>query len=146
MRHHGQQLQRLRGGRPDRHASPGAGALSRRTEKVNDLIREVLADAVRLRVKDPRLTEAFFSFTQVDVAPDFSHARVDVSVMGDAEAKKSVMEGLQRSASFLQREVNREVHLRRVPALRFELDESIEYGDEMTQRLRNLARSEGRDF
>jgi len=113
---------------------------------VNDLIREVLADAVRLRVKDPRLTDAFFSFTQVDVAPDFSHARVDVSIMGDEETKKAVMEALQRSASFLQREVNREVHLRRVPALRFELDESIEQGDEMTQRLRNLARSEGRDF
>lgn len=113
---------------------------------MNDLIREVLADAVRLRVKDPRLTEAFFSFTQVDVAPDFSRARVDVSVMGDAETKKAVIDALQHSAAFLQREVNREVHLRRVPALRFELDESIEYGDEMTQRLRDLAQSEGRDF
>jgi len=113
---------------------------------VNDLIREVLADAVRLRVKDPRLTDAFFSFVQVDVAPDLSHARVDVSVMGDAETKKTVIEALQRSASFLQRELNREIHLRRIPSLRFELDESMEYGDEMTQRLRNLARSEGRDL
>jgi ribosome-binding factor A len=106
----------------------------------------VLADAVRLRVKDPRLTDALFTFTRVDVAPDLSHARVDVSVMGDAEQKQSVLDALQRSASFLQREVNREVHLRRVPALRFELDESIERGDEMTQRLRDLARSEGRDL
>ena len=113
---------------------------------MNDLIREVLADAVHLRVKDPRLTTALFTFTQVDVAPDFSHARVDVSVMGDTETKKDVIDALQRSATFLQREVNREVHLRRVPALRFELDESIEQGDEMTQRLRNLAQSEGREF
>lgn len=113
---------------------------------MNDLIREVLADAVRLRVKDPRLTEAFLTFTHVDVSPDFSHARVDVSVMGDDDQKREVIQALTGSASFLQREINREVKLRRVPALHFELDESMEEGDRMTQVLRNVARSEGRDL
>jgi ribosome-binding factor A len=101
---------------------------------------------VRLRVKDPRLTGVLLTFTEVDVAPDLSHARVAVSVMGDAEVKAGVMEGLRSSASFLQREMNREVHLRRVPNLVFHLDESIERGDLMTQRLRDVARSEGRDL
>ncbi|MCK9495819.1 MAG: 30S ribosome-binding factor RbfA [Dehalococcoidia bacterium] len=146
MRHHGHQLHGLRGRRHDPHVPPGAGALSRRTEKVNDLIREVLADAVRLRVKDPRLSDALLTFTHVDVSPDFSHARVDVSVMGDDEEKREVLKALTHSASFLQREINREVKLRRVPALHFELDESIEEGDRMTQMLRDVARSEGRDL
>ena len=101
---------------------------------------------MRLRVKDPRLADALLTFTHVDVSPDFSHARVDVSVMGDAEEKAEVIAALTRSASFLQREVNREVKLRRVPALHFELDESIEEGDRMTQMLRAVARSEGRDL
>ena len=80
------------------------------------------------------------------MAPDLSHARVGVSVMGDDEEKASVLEGLQRSAPFLQREMNREVHLRRVPSLTFYLDESMEQGDRMTQMLRDVARSEGRDL
>lgn len=106
----------------------------------------MLADAVRLRVKDPRLADALFTFTHVDVSPDFAHARVDVSVMGDDAQKREVVEALTHSASFLQREVNRQVKLRRIPALHFELDESIEEGDRMTQMLRDVARSEGRDL
>ena len=101
---------------------------------------------MRLRVKDPRLHDVLLTFTHVDVSPDFSHARVDVSVMGDEEQKRNVMAALAGSASFLQREVNREVKLRRVPAFHFELDESMEEGDRMTQMLRDVARSEGRDL
>ena len=86
------------------------------------------------------------TFTQVDVSPDFSHARVDVSVMGDDDQKREVMAALSSSASFLQREVNRQVKLRRVPAFHFELDESMEEGDRMTQMLREVARSEGREL
>ena len=57
-----------------------------------------------------------------------------------------MLEALRGSAGFLQREINREVHLRRVPVLHFELDESMEYGDRMTQMLRDVARSEGREL
>lgn len=109
-------------------------------------MRSVLADVVRLRVKDPRLTGALFTFTEVDVAPDLSHARVGVSVMGDADVKREVIQGLTSSAPFLQREMNRQVHLRRVPALQFHLDESIEEGDRLTRMLRDVAQSEGRDL
>ncbi len=80
------------------------------------------------------------------MAPDLSHARVGVSVMGEAEEKQSVLEALKRSAPFLQREMNREVHLRRIPSLVFYVDESMEQGDRMTQMLRDVARSEGRDL
>jgi len=97
-------------------------------------------------VKDPRLTDVLLTFTQVDVSPDFSHARVDVSVMGDDDQKREVMAALASSASFLQREVNRQVKLRRIPAFHFELDQSMEEGDRMTQMLREVARSEGREL
>lgn len=97
-------------------------------------------------MKDPRISEALLTFTEVDVAPDLSHARVGVSVMGDEAEKQSVLQALQHSAPFLQREMNREVHLRRIPTLVFHLDESIEQGDRMTQMLRDVARSEGRDL
>lgn len=110
----------------------------------------MLADAVR-GLKDPRLGETIYSFTEVDVAPDFSHARVNVSVMavsgpeGDAQ-KRTIVEILNRSAGYLQRELNREVRLRRIPHLTFFLDKSIEEGDRMTQLLRDVAHSEGRDL
>lgn len=106
----------------------------------------MLADVVTRRLKDPRLEGALFSFTEVDVAPDLSQARVGVSVMGEAEQQREVLDILTRSAPFLQRELNREVRLRRIPHLVFHLDESIAEGDRMTRLLRDVARSEGREL
>ena len=113
---------------------------------MNDLIQTVLADLVRLRVKDPRVADILLTFTHVDVSQDLSHAKVSVSVMGDAQVKADAIEGLRSCATFLQRELNREIKMRRVPALVFHLDESMEQGDAMTQRMRDVARSEGRDL
>lgn len=101
---------------------------------------------VRLRVKDRGLDGAFFSFTEVDVSPDLSHARVKVSVMGDDTQKTEVIAALTRSAPFLHRELNHELRMRRVPQLTFVLDESMEEADRMTRLLRDVAQSEGREL
>jgi len=106
----------------------------------------VLAELVHRRVKDPDVLEAMFSFVFVDVSPDLSHARVHVSVLGDATDKERVLNGLGRAEAFLHRELGKELHIRRVPRPHFVLDESIEKADRMTQLLREVAESEGREF
>ncbi|MEX2446824.1 MAG: 30S ribosome-binding factor RbfA [Dehalococcoidia bacterium] len=151
MRHPGQQLRLVRRGRRDSDVPHGAGPLSRRTEKVGDLIQTVLADIVRLRVKDPGLTDAIFSFASVEVSPDLAHAKVRVSVLttdedGAEAAKASVLAALTRSEPYLQREMGKELHMRRIPRLQFVLDESMEEGSRMMALLRDVARSEGREF
>ena len=106
----------------------------------------MLAELVRRRVKDRDVVDAMFSFVSVEVSPDLSHARVHVSVLGDATDKERVLAGLTRAESFLHRELGRELHIRRVPRPHFILDESIEEADRMTKMLRDVARSEGREF
>ena len=106
----------------------------------------MLAELVHRRVKDPDVLEALFSFVSCEVSPDLSHARVHVSVLGDATDKERVLAGLTRAEAFLHRELGHELHLRRVPRPHFILDESIEEADRMTTLLRDVARSEGRDF
>lgn len=106
----------------------------------------VLADLITRRAKDPGLEGALFSFLSIDVSPDLAQAKVRVSVMGDDDQKRDVIEALERSAPFLHREATKQLHIRRVPRLIFILDESIEEGDRMTQRLREVARSEGREL
>ena len=106
----------------------------------------MLAELVQRRVKDPDVAEAMCSFVSVEVSPDLSHARVHVSVLGDDTDKERVLAGLTRAEAFLHRELGRELHLRRVPRPHFILDESIEEADRMTTLLRDVARSEGRDF
>jgi ribosome-binding factor A len=65
-----------------------ATTMSRRTERVNDLIREELSELLLREVRDPRL-ERLISITHVDVSPDFFNARVFVSIMGTARSKRT---------------------------------------------------------
>ena len=120
--------------------------MSRRMEKVNDLMQSELAELLQRRVKDPVLVEAFLSILRVDVAPDLSTARVHVSVMGADDGGAEVLVALERCSSFLHRELMKRIRIKRVPRLRFVLDESIAEADRMTVLMRDLARSEGREL
>ena len=114
-------------------------------EKVADLLQSEIAELLHRRVKDPALAEAMVSITHVDVAADLSQAKVHVSVMGAAEDTPAVLAALQRTTPFLHRELVRRIHIRKVPQLRFVLDESIAEADRLTALMREVARAEGRD-
>ena len=110
--------------------------MSRRMEKVADLLQEEIAELLQRRVRDPSLEGVMISVTHIDVSPDLSRARVHVSVMADDMEQRAVMDALGRSSSFLHRELVRRIHIRRVPRLHFELDESIAEGARLSSLLR----------
>ena len=62
--------------------------MSRRMEKVADLLQTEIAELLARRVKHPAIERAMVSITHVDVAPDLSNARIHVSVMADAEEQQ----------------------------------------------------------
>lgn len=115
--------------------------MSRRLERLNNLLREELSELMLRRLKDPRLAE-FVTITQVDVAPDMDVAHVHVSVMGSAEEKKSTMIALTTAAPYLRRELNGRVTIRRIPILLFELDESIEQGAKLLDLINQVSREQ----
>ncbi len=117
--------------------------MSRRMEKVADLLQGEIADLLQRRVRDPSLEGVLISVTHIDITPDLAHARVHVSVMADDLEQRAVMDALGRSARFLQRELVRRIQLRRVPRLHFELDDSIAEGQRMASLLREVRDSEG---
>ena len=106
-----------------------------RTRRVNELLREVIAEEVA-RLKDPGL--GFVTITGVDTAPDLRSARVYYSVLGDEGQQEATGEALERSAPHIRHEVGRQVRLKYLPELRFETDEAIERGLRMEQLLRDL--------
>ena len=62
-----------------------------RMRRVDEAVREVLSDVLTHEVKDPRV--GFVTVTDVKTSPDLSHARVYVSVLGDAEAVQRLARG-----------------------------------------------------
>ncbi|MPZ98126.1 MAG: 30S ribosome-binding factor RbfA [Dehalococcoidia bacterium] len=120
--------------------------MTRRTEKVADLIQSTVAELLSRRVKDPVLSETMLSIVNVDVAPDLTSARVRVSLIDDEADSQAVLGALERTEPFLHREMGKILHMRRVPRLRFQMDTSIAEGDRITALLREVARDEGRDL
>ena len=59
-----------------------------RMRRVDEAMREVLSDALTKDLKDPRV--GFVTVTDVKTSPDLRHARVYVSVLGDAAAVEAL--------------------------------------------------------
>jgi ribosome-binding factor A len=108
--------------------------MTRRTERVNDLLREEISYILAREMKDPRLS-LLLTITRVQASSDLRQAVVHVSIMGTPEEKRATMELLRAAAGFLQRELKPKLDTRYVPALAFKLDESIEEGMRMFQLL-----------
>ncbi|HTE60831.1 MAG TPA: 30S ribosome-binding factor RbfA [Solirubrobacteraceae bacterium] len=94
--------------------------------RVDEAVREVLSDAISLKVKDPRI--GFVTVTAVETDPDLRRARVFVSVLGNAGARKRSMQGLRSAHGILQRAVASELRLKHTPALEFVYDDTSERG------------------
>ncbi len=95
-----------------------------RMRRVDEAMRQVLGDALAQDLKDPRI--GFVTVTDVKTSPDLRHARVYVSVLGDAGAQEATLDGLTSAHGFLQGRVADELRLKRTPELRFELDETAQ--------------------
>jgi ribosome-binding factor A len=106
-----------------------------RMRRVNELLREVIADEVA-RLKDPGL--GFITITGVDTAPDLRSARVYYSVLGDDVQRAATREALDRANAHIRYEMGHQVRLKYTPELRFENDEAIERGMRMDEILRGL--------
>jgi ribosome-binding factor A len=95
---------------------------SARMRRVDEAVRELLADVIPTHVKDPRV--GFVTITDVNTSPDLRHAVVHVSVLGSDEERAAALEGLASAHGLLQREIGRQLRMKRTPELRFVADET----------------------
>ncbi|HEY5502563.1 MAG TPA: 30S ribosome-binding factor RbfA [Candidatus Anoxymicrobiaceae bacterium] len=108
--------------------------MSRRTSRVEEASREVLAEVLAREVKDPRV--GFVTITGVKVSPDLRHARVFVSVLGEDEEVARSMAGLESARGYMRSELGKHLRLKYLPEIEFVL----EHGTEEALRLANLMR------
>lgn len=112
--------------------------MSRRTERLNSLIRRDLSELIRNEVKDPRVAVEM-SVTRVDTSSDVQHAKVFVSVYGSLREKEDAIAGLEDASGFIRRQLRGRLETRNVPVLRFILDETLDEGNEMLRLLDSIA-------
>jgi bifunctional oligoribonuclease and PAP phosphatase NrnA len=104
-----------------------------RMRRVNEVLREVLADGVEA-LGDPGL--GFVTVTAVRAAPDLSQASVYVSVLGAEKRRARSLRALERAHGVLQARIARELHLKRTPQLSFHYDETLDQAMRLEQLIR----------
>ena len=100
--------------------------------RINMEVQRELSQIIRSEIKDPRI-HPLTSVVAVEVTPDLKYCKEYISVLGDEEAGKATIEGLRSAASFVRRELAHRVNLRNTPEIKFILDQSIEYGVNMSK-------------
>lgn len=92
--------------------------------RIEARILERVAHCVEFELKDPRAT--FITITRVEVSDDLSSAKIFYSVYGTEGDKSRTAHMLEDASGFVRKQVARVLRLRRVPALRWIYDDSIE--------------------
>ncbi len=100
--------------------------------RINMEVQKELSQIIRLEIKDPRI-HPMTTVVSVEVTPDLKFCKAYISILGDEEAGKATIEGLKSAEGYIRRELARRVNLRNTPEIRFILDQSIEYGVNMSR-------------
>jgi ribosome-binding factor A len=106
----------------------------RRTDRINELLREEIAVHVRDEVRDPRVGLA--TVTAVETSPELDHARVYIRTLGGEEEQEAALAGLRSAAPFVRGQLGKRLRMRRVPELHFQYDRMLDEAARIEQLLR----------
>lgn len=109
-----------------------------RLARVNSLLKRVIAEAMYSVMQGDTVAPGLITVTDVRCGKDLRDATVKVSVFGEDALKETALQHLQHNAKRFQAIINREVRLKFTPRLLFQLDLSLEKGDEVLAILNNL--------
>ena len=107
--------------------------------RINGEVQKELSSIIRGEIKDPRI-HPMTSVMAVEVAPDLKTCKAFISVLGNKEAKDATIQGLKTAEGYIRRQLAKNLNLRNTPEIRFILDESIEYGVNMSKLIDDVAR------
>ncbi len=107
--------------------------------RINSEVQRELSQILREDIKDPRIP-AVTSVTHVEVAPDLKTAKAYISVLGDEQVIRDTVCGLESAKGYIRREIAHRVNLRNTPEITFIVDQSIEYGVNMSRKIDEITR------
>ncbi|MBO5283106.1 MAG: 30S ribosome-binding factor RbfA [Lachnospiraceae bacterium] len=102
--------------------------------RINGEVQRALAEIIRSEIKDPRISP-LTSVVSVEVAPDLKSCKAWISVLGGDEARDATYQGLKSAEGYIRSQLAKTINLRNTPVITFIMDQSIEYGVNMSKRI-----------
>ena len=106
---------------------------SLKNTRINGEVQRELSDIIRTELKDPRVHPVATTVVAVEVTPDLKYCKAYISVLGGEEAGKATIQGLKSAVGFIRSQLAKRINLRNTPEITFILDQSIEYGVNMSR-------------
>ncbi len=116
-----------------------------RITRVNDEILKEVSNIIRSELKDPRIG-VMTSVIRVDTTQDLKYCKIYISVLGNDEEKKKVIEGLKNANGFIRHLLAERINLRYTPELTFKLDDSVEYGIKMSKLIDEISKKDNENL
>lgn len=113
--------------------------------RVNGEVQKVLAEVIRGEIKDPRISP-WVSVVAVEVAPDLKNCKAWISVLGGDEEREATLQGLRSAEGFIRRQLAQRINLRNTPEITFVMDQSIEYGVNMSRKIDEVIGNQDDDY
>ena len=107
--------------------------------RINGEVQRELSNIIRSEIKDPRI-HPMTTVVAVEVTPDLKFCKAYISVLGDEEAQKNTIQGLKSAVPYIRRQLAHSINLRNTPQITFVLDQSIEYGVNMTRLIDDVTK------
>ena len=100
--------------------------------RINGEVQKVLAEIIRGELKDPRINP-MTTVMAVEVAPDLKSCKAFISVLGDVQSQEDTLKGLNSAMGYIRNQLAKKINLRNTPEIRFIMDQSVEYGINMSK-------------
>ncbi|MFT4147376.1 MAG: 30S ribosome-binding factor RbfA [Micrococcaceae bacterium] len=113
-----------------------------RARKLADQIKIIVAEALRTKVKDPRL--GFITITDSRVTSDLQNATLFYTVLGDEDDLASTEKALSSAKGMLRSEVGKNITVRLTPTLDFIHDALPEQASALEAKLNEAAEQDAR--
>jgi ribosome-binding factor A len=110
--------------------------MSLRLERVRELLKREIGEVIRREI--PLDQAGLITVAEVNITSDLHNATVFVSVLGNAEQRKTGLEMLDKNRKRIQGLVGQGIVLKYTPQLRFVEDDSVERGNRVLKIMNDL--------
>jgi ribosome-binding factor A len=107
-----------------------------RSDRVGDLLLEVIAELLNKEIRDPRIKSV--TLTGARVSKDLRHARIYFSLLGAQESRAEALAGLKSATGFIRANAGKQINLRFVPSIEFTYDETEDEARRIDALLRQV--------
>ncbi len=107
-----------------------------RTDRVAQQVQQEIAMILQRDFKDPRV--GWVTVSAVEVSKDLAYVKVFVTLLGQEDQKDKIdetIEILNKAKGFFRSEIGKRMRLRIVPEVKFEYDDSLVTGIEMSRKV-----------